>query len=237
MIKCKNCGAENNAEAKFCSSCGAKISARGKHQKHAVHNEKVDNSTNRLTAKQIGFLVIGLVLIGAVILVSSGIFDSLDTIPVQETNNNVQQGNQTNPHSGVDMNQLQKINDLEKVVNANPNDYVSLLNFAHLLNDSGFKDKAIEKYNIYLKSNPKEADVWVDLGVCYYDTHKYDDAIRCMKEGIKIDTKHQIANFNLGIVYSAMGNIAEAKSWWQKAYDINPNAEIAKKAKDLIDNN
>jgi hypothetical protein len=34
-----------------------------------------------------------------------------------------------------------------------------------------------------------------------------------------------------------MGNTDEAKIWWGKSVEINPNANIAKKAKELINQN
>ena len=90
-----------------------------------------------------------------------------------------------NPNADNNLTKLRQITDFEDSLNKNPNDSQLLLQLAHLLNDSGFKRKAIEKYNDYLKVDPKNADVLVDRGVCYYDLHQYDEAINSMESAIK----------------------------------------------------
>jgi len=38
----------------------------------------------------------------------------------------------------------------------------------------------------------------------------------------------------LGIINFSAGRMDEAKKYWQKSIDVNPNAEIAGKAKELL---
>ncbi|MDP1994604.1 MAG: tetratricopeptide repeat protein, partial [Ignavibacteria bacterium] len=78
------------------------------------------------------------------------------------------------------------------------------------------------------------ADVLVDMGVCYFDLQKYDEAIPLMEKAIKTNPVHQIAHMNLGIVNLAKGNIEKSKEWLQKAVAIDPNSEIGRKAKQLL---
>ena len=249
-VFCKVCGESNKLGSNFCSSCGASLSQKTKNNKSlngatpkkqsAAQRDSSDRkaaSKNRntelkiaaLPSKKLIILVSVLFLVGAVILIASGIFDN----PVPSSENS-QTSSQNNPHAGVDLNSLNKITELEKTVKANPKDSESLLQLAHLLNDSGFKDKAIERYQAYLKIEPKNADVWVDMGVCYYDQGNNQEAISAMERALKLQPKHQIANLDLGIVNSAMGNKTKALAYWQKAADIDPTNEIGKKAKELL---
>ena len=62
----------------------------------------------------------------------------------------------------------------------------------------------------------------------------YEKSIDVIKSALKVNPKHQIAHFNLGIVNLANGNMAEAEQWWQKARDIDPNTNIGKKAEELL---
>ena len=74
------------------------------------------------------------------------------------------------------------------------------------------------------------------MGVCYYQLGDTDSAIKTMESAVKMKPDHQIANFNLGIVNSAAGNHDKALEWWRKAVKIDPNSNIGKKAKDLLEN-
>lgn len=232
---CSVCGSENPVSAKFCSSCGAKLDTK-EPSKSSDTESKNSSGNKELSQTTIIMSIVGLVAIGIIILYVSGVFDTpavSNNVPVQNQFNS----QQNNPHSGVDLNALQKIKDLEIYLSNHPDDMESLLNLAHLLNDAGFKLKAIEKYKEYLAKKPNDPVALIDMGVCYYELGKYDEALKYMKQAIEIDPNHQIGLFNIGIVTSAKGNNAEAKKWWQKAVDVNPNANIAQKAKNLINQN
>ena len=251
MVRCPVCGEVVNVDDKYCSSCGAFLQSENKNTAHtsgkksntskSVSNkteavksgkkktsgEEVKN-TKSFSSTKLFYLVFFLILVGAIIIYSSGIFDSAP-LPVQS-----QQADANNPHAGVDLNHLEQIQSLEETVKKNPNDFQSLLELAHMLNDSGFKERAIEKYNLYLKKFPKDADVLVDMGVCYFETGKNPEAMSSMEKALKVNPKHQIANLNLGIVNMSAGNTAKALDYWKKAIAIDSTNEIGQKAKELI---
>ncbi len=72
------------------------------------------------------------------------------------------------------------------------------------------------------------------MGVCYFEMGDYDEAIKLMEKSLEYVPNHQIAHLNLGVVNMNAGNMAVAKKWLQKAYDINPNNEVGKRAQELI---
>lgn len=192
----------------------------------------IENSKEFSTTK-IVYLVIFLFILGMVILFGSDTFNSPKIYP--SVNNGQLQANDQNVHDGADLSKLQEIKTLEENVASNPSNTDLLLKLAHLLNDSGFFEKAIERYKIYLNTKPNQPDVIVDMGVCYYQLGDNISAIETMEGAIKINPKHQIANFNLGIVNSSAGNHDKALEYWKKAIEINPNSDIGKKAKDLLE--
>lgn len=258
MLRCPVCGTENQKDAEVCEECGAPISSEeskrstetesggqsstsDKSQKDSTKKKKTGNKNikqqtakekpNEISTVKIVYTTLVLVIVGGIILYSSGIFDQPDTPVVN------QQQQFDDFHRGADMSKLQEINNLRNQVESNPDDHQAMLHLAHMLNDSGFKEESIKWYKEYLKDHPDAADVWVDMGVCYFDMDDFETAITSMKKGIELNPQHQIAHFNLGIVNYTKGDIQKAKEWWNKAIDLNPSSDIAARAKELIQNN
>lgn len=252
MIVCKVCGETNSSEHKFCSECGAsllnvnnnlagkekakvektvnqkKSSAKELKKDKGKKTQLVDAGPKEISKTKLVYAVLVLFIIGSIILYASSVFDK------PAVTGNISQNNANNPHSGVDLNNLEQITALEETLKKNPNDSSTLLQLAHLLNDSGLKAKAIERYKVYLKTNSKDANVWVDMGVCYYETGNNSEAINSMEQALKFEPKHQIAHLNLGIVNMSAGNSSKAKEYWKKAVEIDPTNEIGKKAEELL---
>ncbi len=180
-------------------------------------------------------LILGLLVIGATLLYASGAFDSPEIqTPINEKKNLGNNSDVSSFHNGSDLKKLNEIRELESIVAENPNDYASLLKLAHSLNDAGFYQKAIVEYERYLKFRSNDADVWIDLGTCYYQAGDAQSAVRSMKKGLEIQPNHQIANFNLGIVNLSLNQKELANKYFQKAIEINPNNDIAERAKSLL---
>ena len=85
-----------------------------------------------------------------------------------------------------------------------------------------------------MEKNPANADARVDMGVCYYNLKNYPTAIAEMKKALEYSPRHQIAHLNLGIVNLTAGNLEDSKNWFQKAVDIDPDSEVGKRAKELL---
>ncbi len=262
LSECSVCGESVSAEENFCPSCGSKITGNEKkkeiesqisisktQQKKEINpakkktpnsdDKKISDKQNKkselnnesqkkINTKQVFYFVGGVILLGIIIILSSGVFE---TPNVEKSNSSVQQGSQ------IDLAAVQKINELEEVVKRDTTKIVNVLQLAHSLNDAGFFVRAIEYYQMYIRSNPKNAEVLIDMGVCYFELKRYNEAKANMKKGLKINPDHQIGLFNLGIVNFSQGNIDSAKYWWGKAYSINENTEIGKRAKQLLESN
>lgn len=194
------------------------------------------NPTKIFSSFNLIILIVLLLALGGFILVSSGMFDEATVNTTQHTHTGNDQ-NINNTAQSTNLDAVNKINELEDVVKKNPNNFEALLSLGHLLNDNGFYDKAIVKYEKYLVAHPKNIDVIVDMGVCYFELKNYEKSINVIKSALALNPKHQIANFNLGIVNLANSNHAEAKTWWAKARDIDPTTNIGKKAEELLKSN
>ena len=255
VIICDNCGEENSLGNNLCTNCGIKLKEGTLKQKaqrqvkspvkekqvHLKQSNKQSKilkgniqSLPNIPAKQLELKNIfiiggGIIGVGLVILLFSGVFDKADSSLNNQTTNIGQ-----NQSSGVDPSNLQRINELEAKVKADSSDTETLLQLAHLRNDSGLYEEAITNYKEYLDKVPDNADARVDMGVCYYNLGKYDEAIREMTKTLEYKPDHQIAHLNLGIVNLAAGNLEESKKWLKKAVTLNPDSEIGKKAQELL---
>ncbi len=190
-----------------------------------------NNNIKKISITKIVYLVVLLVFAGMVILYAGGTFVSPKVTSIDVANKKVDHN-----HNSADMTTLNEIKLLETEVENNPNNLKAQLSLAHLLNDSGFYEKAIENYNKYLLKDPKSVDVIIDMGVCYFQIGDYNSAIVTMEKGIAINPKHQIAYFNLGIVNSAKGDNNKSKEYLKKAIKIDPSSDIGIKAQNLLDN-
>jgi len=109
-----------------------------------------------------------------------------------------------------------------------------LLQLAHLRNDSGFFQQAINNYQTYLEKKPNDVDARIDMGVCYYNLKNFKKAIEEMEKAVKIKPNHQIGLLNLGVVNLTAGNAAKSAEWLKKAIKVNPNSEFGKRAQELL---
>ena len=249
LIICDNCGEENSAGNKVCEYCGAPLKGRNiekiiaqkpkvkepqKQSKKQVGSKPAPlkaspaGKVKELNPKKLLLIFGGVIVVILIILWSSGVLDS--TAPEQ-----IVQNQTTGQSSGVDLNNIQRINQLEEQVKKNPDDTVKLLELAHLKNDSGLYEQAIVDYKKYLDKIPSDADARIDMGVCYYNLHNYDEAIKQMEKAVQYSPKHQIGYLNLGIVNLAAGNFEKSREWLKKAVEIDPNSDIGKKAQELLE--
>lgn len=238
MSYCPKCGYKiANADFAYCPKCGSKLNETS-HKKtfNRDKNNAEDKQTNQaaksLDIKAIYGLVLGGIILIFLVLYLSGVFDASKIPPANTMNFNNQQPQTQQP--GVDLSAIQKINELEAKVKANPNDHQSLLELAHLRMDSGFYEQAIQNYRSYLEHHPEDADVRIDMGVCYFNLKDFNTAITEMEKALQFQPKHQIGHLNLGVVNLNAGNIEKAKDYFKKAVEINPNTEAGKKAQQLL---
>jgi tetratricopeptide (TPR) repeat protein len=243
MVKfCPECGINLEKDYTYCPNCGFELTQVRKEliknnspiAKPGKSNKIEEKKTqpvkeNKLSLNKLFVIIGGLVIIIAVTLFSSGIFDT------PKINELVQSPASTTQSPSVDLSKMNDIKALEDKLAANPEDTQSMLQLANLQLDSGMFDAAIVSYKKYLDKNSTDVDAIVDMGICYYSLKNFDEAIAVMTKAIKINPMHQLAYINLGIVSMSAGKMDDAKKWLQKAVDIDPVSENGKKAKELLE--
>lgn len=248
IVICKNCGEENAPDNLNCFSCGVSLKGNVSKKQKVTAGEsgkkiKINSDSNVekelkknvgeekvLDNKTILMLTISVVLIFVIALVVSGAFDSGPQSEVSQISN---ESSNTNS-SGINLANLDEINKLESKVKENPDDLESALHLAHMQQDAGIYEKAIENYKKYLSKFPEDADARVDMAICYYNLNDYNTAIKEMETAIKYQPKHQIAYLNLGIVNLTAKNLEASREWFQKTVELDPNSEAGKRAQELL---
>ena len=85
-----------------------------------------------------------------------------------------------------------------------------------------------------LKSNPNNTAAWAELGNLYYDTNKYQDAIRAYTQYISLNPNNANVWTDLGVMYRRMGNPAEAVASFDKAIEVDPTHQHARFNKGVV---
>lgn len=226
---CGECGYQFDRDYKYCPECGTKVTLSNVSEKpvskQAAVRSKKDDDDKQLDPKVIFGIFAGGAIIILIIILTTGVFDSTK---VASTSPPVQTG------AGVNMQNFQLINELEAKLKLNPEDHKTLLELAHLKNDSGLYEQAILNYKSYLEHHPDDADARIDMGVCYFNLRDFENAKKEMMKALEYAPKHQIGHLNLGVVTLSAGNLAESKEWFKKAIEIDPNTEAAKRAEELL---
>jgi tetratricopeptide (TPR) repeat protein len=131
---------------------------------------------------------------------------------------------------------LEEISSLEKTVTADPSNSAALLSLANRLHDAKFYPRAIETYKRYISLEPKEPDPRVDLGICYYEMGDSKTAVKEIESALAIDPKHQMAMFNLGVIYLSSNDVPKAKEWFRRCSELDSTTVAGKRAKELLSN-
>jgi tetratricopeptide (TPR) repeat protein len=90
-------------------------------------------------------------------------------------------------------------------------------------------DKAIIELKELIKINPERAQGYYNnIGMCYMDQNKYNEAAENFILAIKADPKFSTGYNNLGQCYEKLGDKQKAAENYKKALDVDPTNQLAK---------
>ncbi len=253
-LTCEICGHVNTHTGAYCEACGAKLPGRTFGEPAPVEKSPASTSQKKKAISRnaqpfrfqprhyaAGVFVIALLGYFIYLELQRDTGEHLHTgMQVPAT-----QGSSSQPPKEI----LDAIERLETQVRDNPTNDGAKLLLANALHDAGMHDprmlpRAIDAYKEYLKKKPDDPNARVDLGICYFELGKLDTtrkgslfsmAISEMESAMKTSPTHQPGAFNLGIVYLYAGNVKESNRWFKKAIDLNPESDLGKRAKDILD--
>jgi cytochrome c-type biogenesis protein CcmH/NrfG len=80
----------------------------------------------------------------------------------------------------------------------------------------------VQSLQTVIKSDPKNAGAYVQLGNTYFDAERYSDAIKWYEEGVKLDPKNPDASTDLGVSYYYSGRTDDALKQFENSLKLNP---------------
>ncbi len=241
VVICEICGFENDSRNKYCVSCGSLLTGevveRAKSEERKIEievgdkpsveiprKEKVKERKKRvkLSFEQVFYVALAVVFVG---LIAYGVIRKEKNKP------------ETHVHQDLGTNAqiMAEIDRLRDRVNSNPDDMASTLRLANLLHDVHIFDQAVEYYRKYLAKNESDPDARVDMAICLFELGKADEAIAEMEKALTYSPNHQLAFYNLGIVHLTLGNLEKAREYFNRCIDVNPSAEVAQKARRILE--
>ena len=96
----------------------------------------------------------------------------------------------------------------------------TILATGSIIQDKSDHDAALLKYRIAAVDNPDSAELWNNIGMCFFGKTKYVAAVACLKRSLYLDPFQWIGAFNLGLVYLYTGQYASAFHYFSSAINL-----------------
>lgn len=204
---CPKCGQATQPQDRFCAKCGAPV---GKEQADSPASEGK-------TWKRDVTLIVGLVVV--VVVGYLVMHKSAEQPQPRESRMETPIG-----HEGMDAAILQNM----------PTEYNDLVQAGNQYMDQENFPVAAELYRRALAIDPGSADVRTDFGACLHGMGLPARAIEEFHRVIEEHPEHQIANFNLGIVYYGTGQFDSARYYWEEFLASEPVGTPAELAREYL---
>ena len=80
----------------------------------------------------------------------------------------------------------------------------------------------VQSLQTIIKSDPKNAGAYVQLGNTYFDAERYPDAVKWYEQGVQLDPKNPDASTDLGVSYYYSGRTDDALKQFENSLKLNP---------------
>jgi len=133
------------------------------------------------------------------------------------------------------MNATNTVAELKERLNKDVNDLDAAVTLGNIFYDNGDAVQSILYYQRALAINPDMPGVRTDLGTMYWRNDDISLAEQAFRDTITRDPGFGHAYVNLGLLlHRAKDNVTEARAMWQKLLTINPDHDVAVKARELL---
>lgn len=133
------------------------------------------------------------------------------------------------------MNSTNSVAQLKERLNKDSNDLDAAITLGNIYYDNGDAGQAILYYQRALDINPDLPGVRTDLGTMYWRNEDISLAEKAFRDVISREPGFGHAYVNLGLLlHRARDNVNEARTIWQQLLAIDPEHEVAPKARELL---
>lgn len=125
---------------------------------------------------------------------------------------------------------------MEQEVASHPQDPGPPLKLANFLYDQGNFQQAITWYEKAIALDPRNVDASTDLGTCYYNVGRPDDALRQFQHSLSVQPQHQPTLFNIIVVdMEGKHDYKAAQKAYDALYRLNPQYPKLSALKERLD--
>eukprot|EP00002_Diphylleia_rotans_P014614 TRINITY_DN2847_c0_g1_i4.p1 TRINITY_DN2847_c0_g1~~TRINITY_DN2847_c0_g1_i4.p1 ORF type:complete len:269 (-),score=49.97 TRINITY_DN2847_c0_g1_i4:290-1096(-) len=104
-----------------------------------------------------------------------------------------------------------------------PKNPKTILAAGSIIQDHNDMDVALIKYRVAAVSTPNSAQLWNNVGMCFFGKKKYVAAIACLKRALYLSPFEWIISYNLGIVHLHTGQYASAFHFFSASVNLKPD--------------
>lgn len=240
--KCGACGASLKANARFCANCGA--ATQNEAGVRAREEFGADTLVPSAPQKR-SLLLILLPLLGSVALIAILFllfYNPANPKPGEAngTSNQAQAMPQGMPggEDQFDMSAMapifKQIDSLKNAVANNPKDVAALAHLGALFDMAGKFEQAAGYYRNILAVEPENVEARMNYAGALFNNNERDKALTELHTVLKHRPNYDFAMYNLGVIYAAQHEHEKAQEWWDKVIALNPNSDLANRAKQSL---
>ncbi len=120
------------------------------------------------------------------------------------------------------------------VLKLDPDNLDALRGIGNVDFDQHKYDEAIAAYEHYLSRKPEDPEVRTDLGTMLLSAGSADQAVMQYRKVLETHPNFFEATFNLGIAYGQMNELAAARSAFEKAKTLAPDADAKNRVTEML---
>lgn len=83
-------------------------------------------------------------------------------------------------------------------------------------------DVALVKYRVAAVQTPNSAQLWNNIGMCFFGKQRFVAAIACLKRALYLDPFEWIISYNLGLLHLNTGQYASAFHYFSTSINLKP---------------
>jgi len=104
-----------------------------------------------------------------------------------------------------------------------PRNPKTILAAGSIIQDHSDMDVALVKYRVAAVQTPNSAQLWNNIGMCFFGKQRYVASIACLKRALYLDPFEWIISYNLGLVHLNTGQYASAFHYFSTSINLKPD--------------
>mmetsp|Transcript_2192 Transcript_2192/g.5096 ORF Transcript_2192/g.5096 Transcript_2192/m.5096 type:complete len:413 (-) Transcript_2192:142-1380(-) len=104
-----------------------------------------------------------------------------------------------------------------------PKNPKTILAAGSIIQDHSDMDVALVKYRVAAVKTPSSAQLWNNVGMCFFGKQRYVASIACLKKALYLDPFEWIISYNLGLVHLNTGQYASAFHHFSASINLKPD--------------